>query len=146
MAAVNALPPTDDEADTDLYLPKKKQRKDKRSKLIRSFEARGGRANSGSGLTVNACPFGCPDDSLDENELCRHMIGTTVPGDDKHFYPVKVRKNRKGGSTGFKFTDGTDLQEVQPGDHLVRITTASRVYRNDSGPAGPSQEEQDDAE
>ena len=103
-------------------------------------------AKTKGGHTLNVCKtdgFGCEDHELDQNGHCRHLIGATIPGDDKHFEPVKTRLPADGkplpkGVVGFRYSDGSDVQDVLPGDKLVKISVSSRVYRNvDVAPAEP---------
>lgn len=91
-------------------------------------------ARAGKGEVVNLCPFGCQDHELDAQGYCDHLVGFTIPlpgsaGEDtKHFEPMKLRKGPMGKVTG-RFTDGSDIKPVLPGDKLERITICSRVYR-----------------
>lgn len=126
MGAFNAVAPVYAEEGDDLYLPKRGPNADKRSKLQRSKEA-------AAGQVVNACQFGCEDHELDERGYCRHIAGTTKPGDDTVFFPLKPRIDPKAPDRPprFHFTDGSDPQFVQPGDKLVLERVAYRVYRDD---------------
>lgn len=134
MPAVNEIAPiyADEGGDEDLYLPKQRQKKDTRSKLMRSKAA-------AAGLIVNACPFGCEDHQLDEQTYCKHMVGTTDPDDDRIFFPMKWRDDvQTPGVKRFRFIDGSDPQMVQKTDVLVRITTCSRVYRDTPAQTKPT--------
>jgi len=86
---------------------------------------------------VNFCPHGCGLDELDENGHCYHLVGFTT--DKKKFEPmvkndrgrfvVRVRMGRNAMGKRVPI-----LEDVLPGDKLVRITTSYRVYRNVSAP------------
>jgi hypothetical protein len=96
------------------------------------------------GEVVNACPFGCPNEDLDDHGYCRHLVGFTVPGDEKHYEPmvetvrgrvVKVDRDRR--ATGAEDQDGpvykegkARYEEVKKGDELRWITVSARVYRD----------------
>jgi hypothetical protein len=78
------------------------------------------------GEKVNFCMFGCDDSDLDDNGYCRHVVGFTKDG--KVMEPVL----------------GSRPEPILPGDKLVRITTDSRVYREQ--PPLPDQLTEDDLE
>lgn len=102
-----------------------------------------------SGMVVNACPFNCEGDDLDEKGLCRHLIGYTNNTEEEcragkgQYEPlvyegdsrmVRVERERKPamGPGGKKVTvEGKPiLPPVLKSDKLVRITTSCRVYRD----------------
>lgn len=91
---------------------------------------------------VNACPFGCGVQQLDENGYCKHLVGFT--NDQKSYEPMV----RKGGRrvvqcrmepTGEVHPDEGEpllapkLERVRDTDKLVQITTSYRVYRDVDG-------------
>jgi hypothetical protein len=92
------------------------------------------RAKSGA-KTVNACPFGCGTKDLDEHGYCYHLVGFTVPGNDKvmevfepgdhEFASLAVRG-------GKRFVNGQKTVPVPPKARLVLITVCSRVYDPDA--------------
>lgn len=87
-----------------------------------------------NGHVLNCCKtdgFGCPDEALWEHGYCRHLVGFTLPGDNKVFHPIKERGKTGSKSSSFKFIDGDDPQPVLPSDKLVPVTEIfSRVYRD----------------
>lgn len=92
-----------------------------------------------SGAVVNACPFGCQDNNLDANGYCKHLIGFTNPDDQKQYFPVVDRPGAlppdgSPGSPADVFVDGRKPLPVLPGDKLVLISVASRVYREKPEP------------
>lgn len=95
---------------------------DQRSPLMRA------KAKS-RGRIVNACPYGCPDESLDEHTYCKHLIGFTLPGNDRRFHPIEFRKNKDGTDSEFRFSNSKNEQDVLPSDHLERGSQSCRVYR-----------------
>lgn len=134
MAAANCFAPsTDDPIEAeDLYLPAKRVQRDRRSKLMKSYAKAGGRM-AGAHL-VNPCKQlfgddGCERNQLDSEGYCKHLVGFTVQGDDRHYHPMVPRVTEKGIFVDLRFVDGKQKLEVQPGDELVRITTCCRVYR-----------------
>lgn len=93
-----------------------------------------------SGNKVNACPFGCMTQHLDENGYCRHLIGFT---NDGQFYEPMIRgaagrrvvkcdleKDLELSAPGEEPVMRQVLLAVEEGDYLVPISTSSRVYRN----------------
>lgn len=128
MASGNAIAPITDEADDGLYGPERIPSKDRRSKLIRSKEKY-------AGHIINACPFGCRDEQLDEQMYCKHLIGFTDMADSEVFYPMVnrpalVKDGKVIGSKRHRFVDGDDPKELMPGDKIVTISVSHRVYRN----------------
>lgn len=99
-----------------------------------------------SGRKVNACPFGCKEQQLDSQGYCRHLVGFTVPGDDKYYYPQKMGPGGKRivspktvvdedlSADGEEPILKTVAEPVQEGDLLVLITSCHRVYRNVPAP------------
>lgn len=100
------------------------------------------KARTKSGHKVNACPFGCTMQQLDQNGYCRHLVGFTVPGDDKYYYPqvrtgggrriVKPRTvvDEELSCDGEEPIMKTVAEPVKDGDLLVLITSCHRVYRD----------------
>ncbi len=81
------------------------------------------------GEVINFCPYGCPDDALDEHGYCRHLVGFTVPGKPKWMEPRVLTEIGR----------AKDLRYVVDGKHKVptpkgkdvkleEITVSSRVY------------------
>lgn len=96
-----------------------------------------------TGEKANACPFGCPDQKLDENGYCKHLVGFTnsTPAEcslGKGLMEpmvtvggrkvVQVRRESVPGEDGDEEGEPV-LEKVLPADVLVRITVSSRVYR-----------------
>lgn len=97
---------------------------------------------SKAGKKVNACPFGCKDQQLDQHGYCRHLVGFTDGESDQYYFPMKM------GPGGRRIVlPRTEVDEdlscegeepvlkpvrepVKPGDLLVKITSCSRVYRD----------------
>lgn len=78
-------------------------------------------AKASTGEKVNACPFGCQVEDLDDNGYCDHLMGFT--NDGKTMEPmVKDHRERR-------VVQGAHPQPVLKKDVLVQITTSSRVYR-----------------
>lgn len=81
---------------------------------------------SGLGEKVNACPFGCADEALDDLGLCDHLVGYTDDG--KTMEPVVRVKGR----VTVRVPEGPDGKyrrvPVPPGSKLERITVSARVY------------------
>jgi hypothetical protein len=89
------------------------------------------------GEKVNFCMFGCDDSDLDDNGYCRHVVGFTKDGKVMEpFLPPDGSGRRK--------VLGSRPEPILPGDKLVRITTDSRVYREQ--PPLPDQLTEDDLE
>lgn len=102
-----------------------------------------------AGVTPNLCPYGCPDEDLDEFGYCYHLIGfaNADPLGNKPRIGTRVEKHEvvKG-----KYQDYVMVQvpfdkvqvgpgkikrvykydRVEKGDILHQITTSYRVYRN----------------
>lgn len=92
------------------------QRQANHSKLMRA-KARAVRNNQ----VVNACPFGCSDENLDQNGYCYHLVGFSA--DQKTMEPMVLEN-------GFRVVRGKQRQPLKKGDKLVKITTNYRVYRD----------------
>ena len=84
------------------------------------------KAQALSGEKVNACPFGCELEELDEHGYCRHLVGFTTDG-------KVLERQRLVGDRRQVF--GNEKEPVRKGDVLVQITTSSRVYRADENVA-----------
>ncbi len=75
----------------------------------------------------NHCPFGCPDENLDELGYCEHLIGFSSPADKdqvRRLEPVVLRRrfNRESKEwveDGTVMVDGREPEAVQEGDVLV---------------------------
>lgn len=79
------------------------------------------KARASTGEKVNACPFGCELQDLDDNGYCSHLVGFT--NDGKTFEPMmKDSRDRR-------VVQGDHPEPVLRSDVLVQITTSSRVYR-----------------
>lgn len=122
---------------------------DQRSELLKAQS----RAISGK---VNACPFGCSFQQLDDHGYCRHLVGFS--NDKKTFEPM-IRDPQTGrrvvrcrskvareisqwgddGKPVMMDVPHPVLDHVLPGDALVRISTSYRVYR-DVGKSGQGPE------
>jgi|HubBroStandDraft_2_1064218.scaffolds.fasta_scaffold65285_2 hypothetical protein len=106
---------------------------------------------------VNACPFGCTMQQLDDNGYCRHLVGFTT--DRKTMEPL-IRETKINPDNGERMLTGRRIvrpatrqvedivdyddegnpikgkvripvpEPLQPGDKLVRITVSYRVYRD----------------
>ncbi len=100
------------------------------------------------GGDVNACPFGCEDEDLDERWYCHHLVGFT--NDVKMGYEplvlcpdgrrrVKPRTIRRGKRTITLF------EPMRKGDHVEWLADQGWgwVYRQDV-PAPPKPEDPDD--
>jgi hypothetical protein len=89
---------------------------------------------------VNACPYGCAVDELDERGYCPHLIGFAPPAErqaqlPRVYHPLKTRVGEDNRVRGH-FVDGSDPREI-PGDaHLERITSSYRVYHKQGRKAG----------
>ena len=111
------------------------QRKDTRSDLMKL------KSKMTNGEKVNACPFGCGIEDLDDNGYCDHLIGFTMDGvsyepmvvDDRGRRVVQVPMEQVGERTTPKGNKVPILKpvlgKVKKGDKLERITCSSRVYR-----------------
>jgi hypothetical protein len=113
------------------------------------------KSKAATGEQINFCPYGCPDTELDEHGYCYHLIGFTIPGDNKHFEPfMPPVSDEKSIEVGVRKTVGkkivekkgpggrvvgrkrvSAIEEVQKGDELVLISVSSRVYRKIPKPA-----------
>ncbi len=86
------------------------------------------------GERVNFCKFGCTDEDLDDNGYCRHLVGFTIPGNEKLYEPMVMNeKGRRLVQVKYVEKNGKSVpvyEEVQKGDKLERITNCSRVYRD----------------
>jgi hypothetical protein len=76
-----------------------------------------------TGEKVNACPFGCADEALDDRGYCHHLVGFCTVDDRKRMERVVIRN-------GVRQVDGQKRDKVLPDDKLVQITTSFRVYRD----------------
>jgi hypothetical protein len=81
------------------------------------------KGRTGTGEKVNFCPFGCATDELDEHGYCKHLVGFTADG--KTLEPMAADER------GRRRVDGGRREPVLKGDVLERITTCSRVYRDE---------------
>lgn len=114
------------------YLPKDGPKTDRRSDYLKA------RAHSG-GQTLNFCPFGCEDHTLDDRGFCLHMIGNTHQPEHegerpKTFSPLKYQRSLDGQILYDTLTiDGTDSQQVLASDVLVLVSVDSMVYRKNAG-------------
>ena len=87
------------------------------------------KARSKGGAKVNACPYGCDLESLDEHGYCRHLVGFTNATDEEirsgqaTFEPMVQVKDRR-------VVQGGKPKVVQKTDKIVRITISARVYRD----------------
>jgi len=81
------------------------------------------------GEKINFCPHGCPDDDLDENGYCRHLVGfTNEPRLGGTYEPMVVNDK------GRRVVMGQSPQKIQKGDQFVQITVSYRVYRGEIAP------------
>jgi hypothetical protein len=92
------------------------QRKANYSRLMEAL----GRASQGE--TINACPFGCEDNELDELGYCHHLVGFTKDG---KYMEVLTKDSR-----GRPYVSGVHKALVKKTDKLERVTTSFRVYRD----------------
>lgn len=115
----------------------------RKANLSPLMEAKG-RASAGEKL--NFCPHGCTDEDLDDHGYCRHLVGFTLPGNDKLYEPMVERLGQRKVQVSRPIVKepGVDkedqqaswkwgkpqYQEVKKTDKLVRITVCSRVYRD----------------
>lgn len=106
-------------------------------------------AENTTGGVVNACPYGCEDEELDENGYCPHLIGFATPNDKLHekkpsMYEPLVQNGEHKIVVGFKRdAAGKRVPNLFPllkGDKIVRITTSYRVYRDVSDPKSGAKE------
>ncbi len=115
--------------DEDLFVPTEQPTKDMRSKLIRSKEAAGS-------MVVNACPYGCRIDELNEEGYCRHIVGFTDPDDSDYYFPVTPvppigRGDKQIQLLRERKIDGTQRKKClnnEALEHKERGTTCFRVY------------------
>lgn len=89
------------------------------------------------GEVINACPFGCQDEELDEHGRCYHRIG--VSPDGEHIEPEVIREDGKVVvRPAYEVRKGKrrpKLELVDKGRHeLVRVTTSYLVYENRERP------------
>lgn len=101
------------------------------------------------GEALNACPFGCETEDLDEGGKCRHLIGYTndtpemfkrgqgtyeplvQDGDQRRVAMRRERRESRDAAGKKVMIDGPPIPEKgRPSDVLVRITISYRVYRN----------------
>ncbi len=76
------------------------------------------------GLVVNACPFGCESDDLDDLGYCRHLVGFTS---DRQTLERLEAEPAEGKDK--RMVQGHQCEAVRRTDKLVRITSNYRVYR-----------------
>jgi hypothetical protein len=101
-------------------------RKDPRSLLIK--------AQCAAGVTgeqvVNACPFGCLDENLDEHGYCCHLVGFT--NDKKLMEPMVLDwRGKRVVQVPFHMDRGKKIPDLLPiprGAKLVPIAISYRVY------------------
>lgn len=99
---------------------------DKRSPLMKA------QSRVGDGEKVNACPFGCEPESLDEMGYCKHLVGFTNDT-EKEVRAGKARMEPMGvDHLGRRKVFGDKTEPVVKGDVLVQITCSSRVYRKET--------------
>ena len=108
-------------------------RRDPRSDLMKA------KAKNSQKNTVNACPFGCQLEDLDDQGYCHHLVGFTCwgpQGEDKKmmevFEPPQMpypegSKNRNL-LLGHRCVNGKKRVPIPKGAQLVKITVCSRVY------------------
>lgn len=110
--------------------------KGKKSKLSRLLLAK---AENTTGEVLNFCPFGCPDEALDDHGYCDHLVGFTnstlqeckagngvmdpMVMNEAGRRVVQVPSRRVGKKEIFQQT------KVLPTDVLELISISSRVYR-----------------
>jgi hypothetical protein len=122
-------------------------RKDRRSALKKALD----RAELADLQHIIACPFGCQ--AADQNRFgyCCHLIGF-IDGHTFKEGPVKDKRVTEGVKvqTVAKQDDEHGRRVIRPkeewvplevGDHLVRITTSLRVYRNAPAKSEPKKTE-----
>ncbi len=98
-----------------------------------------------NGEKVNACPFGCTIEDLDDQGYCRHLVGFTIPGNRKLYEPLVMKRGRRVVQVardkmkmGELAEDGQEdwvwgppqYEQVQKTDTLIDITCSARVYRD----------------
>lgn len=100
------------------------------------------------GANPNLCPFGCPDDDLDEHGYCFHLIGFT--NDKKR---IELMKRLPNGYTAVQVPYTVkrlgpkhvkriyQYDRVLPTDELRQISVSWRVYRNIERPVEFFQED-----
>ena len=78
------------------------------------------------GAKINFCPYGCENKDLDDHGYCKHLVGFTTDRID--FEPRRYDDvwNRY-------IVDGSKKQPIQKTDHIERITSTYRVYRDVDG-------------
>ena len=90
------------------------------------------------GFVYNPCPFGCPDDEIDEHGRCYHRVGVSPDGklyepevrrpDGKVVVQPKMAPNKQGRLRPV-------LEKVDPKrHHLIRVTTSFLVYEDRDPP------------
>ncbi len=99
--------------------PRRYGPQERKANLSELMQAKG---KASAGEAVNACPFGCQDEELDELGYCQHLVGFT--NDGKMMEPM-VPDER-----GRRRCLGSAPEPVKKSDKLVRITVSSRVYRD----------------
>lgn len=87
------------------------------------------KAGSTNGDKVNACPFGCTMEDLDDNGYCDHLVGFT--NDGKTLEPMILDPKTGKRIVRVPLKDGKpQLLPVLKGDQLEPISVSSRVYRD----------------
>lgn len=102
------------------------RKKDNLSDLMRA------KARCLTGEKVNACPYGCDMEDIDDNGYCKHLVGFT--NDGKGMEPMVMDdRGRRMVRVKSEITDEGKtrrlLEPVLKTDKLVKITVSSRVYR-----------------
>jgi hypothetical protein len=102
-----------------------------------------------AGGVPNLCPYGCPDEDLNEHGYCYHLIGfancdqmggkpkvgarvermTVVKGKNQDYVQVHVPFKKVQVGPG-KIKRVYDYDRIQKSDILHQISTSYRVYRN----------------
>lgn len=86
------------------------------------------RSKASLGEKLNFCPFDCPEEELDENGYCRHLVGFTNDGDVME--PMVEVRGTGPDPAVRRVVQGAKKEPVRKTDKLVRITVSSRVYRD----------------
>lgn len=101
-------------------------RKDPRSPLLKASAAAGVTGEQ----VVNACPFGCLDEQLDEHGYCCHLVGFT--NDKKKMEPMVLdHRGKRVVQVPFVIDKGKKVPQLVPvpkGATLIPISISWRVY------------------